>query len=60
MLRELEGRIREKCKEVTQEKDTDRLLVLIEHLTNLLDEREATMRDTAARQGEAGSKPDLP
>jgi hypothetical protein len=40
MTREIDRLIVEKCRQITEEKSTDRYLVLIEELTKLFDERD--------------------
>ena len=58
MLRNIESEIREKCRQVSSENDTNRLLILIEELTKIFDQRDLILNDAAAASAKAASKRD--
>jgi hypothetical protein len=49
MIREIDRLIVEKCRQVTEEKNTDRFLVLIDELTKLFDERDIIIQAEATK-----------
>jgi hypothetical protein len=54
MTREIDRLIVEKCRQITEEKSTDRFLVLIEELSKLFEERDLIVEAEATKPKDQG------